>query len=196
MNLIQAICLRAKPHGYDREIEFLEGGFASIGWPDLEPLTGATPESIQKQDSGVSLHDCTQILTFANAKEGCKILVPGIANKNVVHILEVTGGYVYRDESYDNGNPHSLPVQKICTVDKTCLPEILQRAISASRRAVSNFSKYRELIDKVIEGDSDDNENPYVENAIEIIRRSLESEDEKIRLDAAIFVLQNPEKII
>jgi hypothetical protein len=123
--------------------------------------------------------------------------VPGISNRNVVHILEVTGGYVYREDAHRNDNPHSLPVIKLVTVSKTDLPDILQRAIAASRRAVSNFTKYRQDIDIILNAKAEEkNGNPYIEQASEIFKRALASDDKMLQLTAAMFALKNPDKII
>jgi len=190
---INAICLRAKPHGIDREVEFINEGYVSIGWPNLPEIkAGTTAEDLLAQDSSLSKYDITSILTFRNAEIGCKIIVPGINNKNIVNIFEVVeNGYEYRQDKLSNFNPHNLKVKHLCEAKKSSLPDPLPNAIVASRRVISNFSKYRAKIDLYLLNNGEDFDDDLFEKSITIIKEALYSGNDSIKLEAAKFVVQN-----
>jgi len=195
----KALCVRAKPHGVDREKQFLAGDI-SIGWPEMGDLDGADRATIQsalekrRPDVASSLTG-SQIYKFVDLPVGSLVLTPSYETRGV-HLFRTKSGYRYREDWRKGGNPHTIKVEYIKTVSRDTFPEQVQRALLAARKAVTDFSKYEPAISSIADGQGPCGDgapstaaSPDAVEARRTLRELLSSEDEHVRLKAAMALL-------
>ena len=195
--------VRAKPHGINREEQFLDGT-VSIGWPTKESLKGKSRNDVEatlKPDyQDITTVAITQIHNFVNIPVESIIITPSYKNRDI-HIFKTKSEYIYVPEWADDeiGNPHTIEVEFIKTVPRNVFSEIVNRSLLAAKRTVTNFTKYTNEIQMIIKSD----DMPFnaaeakiigVENYAEIearqtLKELLKSSNEEIRLKAALALL-------
>jgi len=196
----EILVLRAKPHNIPREDEFLSG-VLSVGWPCLGDLTGKTKEEIQNAfhenwpESGPL--GLTQLWNFISLPKGSLVLVPSLDGKTV-HFFETTSSYLYNasqdENSRQKGNPHQLHARLLKTVYREIFPKHIKNSLLAARRAVTVFTKYANEVEAVLAADTSEvipSEPDLRQRAMDVLAELLESDNEEIRLRAAIELLNN-----
>lgn len=197
----QVMVVRAKPHGIDREGEFLgEHGPArvSIGWPTKVSVAGKSREEIKTllEEAGWQSHALvlTEISSFVAIPEGSIVLTPSSRNRNV-HVFRTISKYEYIPSWCDKGNPHTICVDHIATVDRDLFPRRVREALLAAKKAVTNFTKYRDEILDIMEKAQNkysQKDLSYETHRIEakgVLRELLKSENEEVRLKAALALI-------
>lgn len=185
------LLVRAKPHGEDKEKEFLNGCL-SIGWPtdfSFEKLTREDLIENLPKDYLESKTAITQIENFINLKSGDIVLTPGIS-KRLIYIYEVTSPYQYQVQN--EINPHTISAKLIKEISYDELPDQLRRSIKAGRRAVTNLTDYNKDIELLFNEEfktSKEINNDLKERSFEILKDLLDSENESIKLQAALGIL-------
>jgi predicted Mrr-cat superfamily restriction endonuclease len=182
--------VRAKPHYEDREDEFLSG-MLSIGWPGIGDVEGCDREEIRKrlidsQDDPKALK-ITQIHNFINLPVGTIVLTPSIKNRDI-HIFITTSGYKY-NKAHKEVNPHKIACRHVKTIDRESISGDLIRSINAGRKTVTNLSKFASEVSELINERATKVEkevNNFDKEIIKTLRDLLKSEDENVRLQAAI----------
>lgn len=204
MNTIKKVfVVRAKPHGIDREDQFISGTI-SIGWPTNESLKDkdwyAIEKIIKSVNPEITTLSITQIHNFVHIPIGTIILTPSYKNRDI-HIFETISDYSYIPEWSDDkiGNPHTIKVNYLKTLSRNHFSEIVNRALLAAKRTVTNFSKYSNEILMIIENDTgkmrdETGLNCIQKNDTEIearqtLKELLNSSNEEIRLRAALALL-------
>lgn len=186
--------IRCKPHGYNKESEFLKG-IISVGWPGLGDLTNISKDKLENRFFGLwpesSRLGFSQLNTFINIKPGTLILTPSYESRSI-HILKVLSGYSYNSDmdvdEANKGNPHQLKGELLKTVNRDSLPSELQDALRAAKRTVTNFDKYEYLIARILNEESNDS---IIKKALDTLEELLTNEKEEIRLEAAKAILNN-----
>ena len=195
--------VRAKPHGTDREDQFLAGTI-SIGWPTDESLRGKDWYAIEKilkpAYPKITTMSITQVHNFVHIPIGSIILTPSYKNRDI-HIFETISDYSYISEWSNEkiGNPHTIKVNYLKTLSRNQFSEIINRALLAAKRTVTNFSKYSNEILMIIENDiantkdtkgsKSTQENDAEIEARRTLKELLKSSNEEIRLKAALALL-------
>jgi len=196
---MNAYILRAKPHGIDQEEEFLSGQI-SVGWPCGKSLEncdrGVIASTLAKSYNTLSEISISMVDLFVHMPEGSIVLSPSINNKSLIHIFKTTSGYQY-DSSKDNaacGNPHFIEAEHLKTVSRNTLPSPVFKSLSGARKTLSRISQHYGILDNYIS--SGFNVTKKIVNntdgpidATTVLYDLLSSEDEHIRLQAAIAVL-------
>lgn len=195
--------IRAKPHGTNREDQFLSGTI-SIGWPTKESLEKMDWKAIEKTMKplypDISTISITQIHNFVRMPVGSIILTPSYKNRDI-HVFETISGYSYIPEwSTDEiGNPHTIKVNYLKTLIRDHFSETVNRALLAAKKTVTDFSKYSNEILLIISNEFENaicpkNEKASQEKDAELEARNtlkelLKSSNEEIRLKAALALL-------
>lgn len=204
---VSAYVVRCKPHDIIKEDEFLKG-ILSVGWPSIGDLTGMTKEQIEpifnETWPGHGPIRLTQLYNFITIPVGSIVLTPSVYNRDV-HLFLTTSGYFYNKDqdiksphinTSDKGNPHQIIAKFIKTVPREDFTPKLQEALNAAKRTVTNFSSYIPEIEAIVNNEplkSVESSNIYRNEAIETLAKLLKSEDENIRLQAAINLLKAKE---
>ncbi len=195
--------VRAKPHNINREDQFL-GGTISIGWPTSESLNGKNrddlEEFLKKAYPDITSMSITQIHNFTTMPIGSIVLTPSYKNRDI-HVFETIADYSYSSEwSVEQiGNPHTINVKYLKTLERSHFSEIINRALLAAKKTVTNFSKYSDEILMSIGEDTpgihDTKEFKSAQNfeteieARQTLKELLKSPDDEIRLKAALALL-------
>lgn len=203
---MNAYILRCKPDGFNREQEFLDGRI-SIGWRCGKSLAKMSREEISKVLSDnyddLSEISVSMVNLFVDISANSIVLTPSIKNKSLIHIFKVTSEYQYdyladRD---DIGNPHYATVEFLKTVPRAGLPKSVIRSLSGARKTLSQIYQHYELLDAYIRSDFELDSSPEITNsgdkseALNVLYKLLTSENESIRLNAAIAILNHEEKL-
>lgn len=198
--MTDVVVVRAKPHLIDREDQFLAGD-ASIGWPDIGDLASADRTAIETAlkkhypSQALSIR-VSQIHRFVNLPVGSIMLTPSYQTRDI-HVFRTTSTYHYRPEWEKEGNPHTIAVEHVRTVPRSAFPDQVQRALLAAKKTVTNFSKYEQLIYPIVSGnwvpqdqsDHDSSTPDEVAEAVQTLRELLKSEDDQVRLHAAVALV-------
>lgn len=202
---VSVFVVRCKPHDIIKEDEFLKGTL-SVGWPSLGNLTGMTREQIEPIfNSSYPSHGpirLSQLYNFITIPKGTAVLTPSVYNRDV-HLFITTSGYIYNKEqdifdnnadNKDKGNPHQIKARFIKTLAREDFSTKLQAALNAAKRTVTNLSVYMPEIEAILNNEKVENtDNKYRDEALETLSKLLKSEDENIRLQAAINILKSKE---
>jgi len=196
---MNAYILRSKPNGINRESEFL-GGRVSIGWPCGESLSGKDRDDISiiltKRYSDISEISVSMVKLFVQMPVGSIVLTPSLQDKSLIHILRTNSTYKYDHLSEANGNPHFIQAEYLKTVPRSKLPKAVIRSLSGARKTFSRISQHFDLLDEFIgSGFEADIEIPPAligskAEAINVLYDLLSSENEKIRLQAAVAIME------
>jgi hypothetical protein len=203
----QACIVRAKPHGKDREDQFLIGGIASLGYPDLGNLRNSKSQILSFEEisqimkveyedvNNISLAT-TQVFAFATLPIGSIILTPSIKTRDI-HLLETTSEYYFDEKAKteDIGNPHQIRVKHLRTVARSVFPSEFQSMLNAAKKAVTKLQgRNEETVFALAYGNSPPPSvlPEAVEAKIEkTLLGLLESDSREIRIQAAIKLLDS-----
>jgi len=198
---MNSFILRAKPHDIDREEEFLEGRL-SIGWPCNQSLEGADRDQIKGILSsfyeGLSEVSISMVDLFVHMPKDAIILTPSLQDKTLIHLFKTTSNYKY-DPLSDNekaGNPHFINAIYLKTVVRNLLPKPVLKSLSGARKTLSRISQHYGILDEYISNNFQVNRgvkpkyNKFQCEAIDVIYNLLDSEDEHVRLKAAIAIIE------
>lgn len=193
--------VRCIPTGINKEIDFLNGTL-SVGWPCLGDLTGKDKNEVEKIFYENYSKDFTQLYNFITIPIGSIVLTPSTKNRDI-HIFQTTSDYIYNEEQeienhnvpnpLEKGNPHQLHATLLKTVSRDVFYRTLKGPILAARRPVTNLSKYADRVELIVNDDTTKPTkipNNYKDEAIETLANLLNSEDENIRLQAALNLLK------
>ncbi len=198
--MTDVVVVRAKPNQIDREDQFVAGD-ASIGWPHTGDLASADRTAIETAlkkhypSQALSIR-VSQIYKFVNLPVGSIMLTPSYQTREI-HVFRTTSTYRYRPEWEKEGNPHTIAVEHVRTVPRSAFPDQVQRALLAAKKTVTNFSKYEQLICPIVSGswvpqdqsDHDSSTPDEVAEAVQTLRELLKSEDDQVRLHAAVALV-------
>lgn len=199
---MNAYILRCKPHGINREQDFLDSRI-SIGWPCGVSLEKKSRTEISKLLAGrysdLSEISVSMVNLFVDMPVGSIVLTPSIKNKAMIHIFKTTTAYQYDHsaDSDDIGNPHFASVEFLKTVARANLPPAAIRSLSGARKTLSRISQHFDLLDDYIHSDfkakciSVTSVLGNKEEALNVLYELLASDDESIRLNAAITILNH-----
>jgi hypothetical protein len=196
--------IRSLPHGIEREGQFLgEAGPAriSIGWPTKVSLAGKGVKEIamllDAEGEPASALTVTQIHNFVNIPVGALILTPSVRDKALLHVFRTVSCYEYVSEWAPEGNPHTIRVDHVATVPRAACPRAIQKALLASRKAVTRIHTVksdvvlqclRDLQDRVPRTAPQETARTRATNELIAL---LDSQNEDIRLRAAVAILEN-----
>lgn len=193
--------IRPKPHGIYRESDFLKGRI-SIGWPCGQDLRGLKRnelvEALAKAYPEINAHNVSQVEQFLHIEKGSIILSPSGGNNENIHLFRTIDAPHY-DLSRDNdkeGNPHGVSVEHVMTVKKSLLPLGILKSMKGAQKTVCNFSKHAAAMDKFLDvADHISDETVTTELQLQdkvrnILIQSLDSDDEIIRVHAAVALYQ------
>lgn len=206
---MKVFVVRAKPHGVDRESQFLSG-IISIGWPTSESLANKNRVELakilrDKFNDDMSEIAITMVQSFIDIPVGSIVLTPSYQSSNI-HVFQTTSTYRYVAEWSDDdvGNPHVIEAKYLRTVSRQQFSIIVQKALKSAKRTVSNFSKYsNEILDVAFESfdtiDLEKNQSSkglqeaYEGNdeleARQTLKELLKSDNDEVRLKAALALL-------
>ena len=205
---MRVLLVRSKPHGVDREDQFLNG-IASIGWPagaDLRQKQKDEMEKILKNRyPDVKKLHVTEVHLFVTLPIHSIIITPSLKNPLDIHIFRTTSECEYIEE-WDNdnvGNPHTIQIKHLKTILKTDFSDYVQRAIRSAVRAVCNFSQYQNEIAELVKIERPEpsqiksiEENIlYKKKALETLVDLLDSKNDEIRLKAATALLTHDSSV-
>lgn len=197
---MNAYILRSKPHGKNRENEFLAGRI-SVGWPCGESLEGKNREEISiilaKRYSNISKISVSMVGLFVKMPIGSIVLTPSLQDKSFIHLLRTTSTYKYNPsvDSNDKGNPHFIEAEYLKRVPRNSLPKDVVRSLSGAKKTLSKISQHFDLLDGFISsGFEDDAETLSAPTgrraeAADVLYDLLSSKNENIRLQAAIAIV-------
>ena len=196
--------LRAKPHGKNQENQFLEGRI-SLGWPCGESLGGKSRNDIYSvltsRYTDITETSVSMVYLFVKMPVGSIVLTPSIQDRSLIHVFRTESSYKY-DKSADSseiGNPHFIEAKYLKTVPRDNLPKPVIRSLSGARKTLSRISQHYELMDDFISSDfiaEKTTSTTDIENrsdALTVLYELLASENESIRLKAAIAILEQTE---
>lgn len=198
--MTDVVVVRAKPDQIDREDQFVAGD-ASIGWPRIGDLASADRTEIETAlkkhypEQALSIR-VSQIYKFVKLPVGSIMLTPSYQTREI-HVFRTTSTYRYRPEWEKEGNPHTIAVEHVRTVPRSAFPDQVQRALLAAKKTVTNFSKYEQLICPIVsrswvpqdQSDHDSSTPDEIAEAIQTLRELLKSEDDQVRLHAAVALV-------
>lgn len=196
----KVVIVRAKPDGINREDQFL-AGIVSIGWPTNTSLESKDRKAIEaileNAFPDLSAISITQVCIFTKLSPGSIILTPSYKSRDI-HIFRAISSYTFKSEWISEGNPHTVKVEHIKTVKRSEFSEIVNRALTAARKTVTNFDKYsKEILETLGNGKKPDVEKhpslqcdtETIAAAHQALKELLKSDNEEIRLKAALALL-------
>jgi hypothetical protein len=202
---VSVFVVRCKPHDIIKEDEFLKGTL-SVGWPSIGDLTGMTRDQIEPIFNSTWVGHgplrLSQLYSFITIPKCSAVLTPSVYNRDV-HLFITTSGYIYNKEqdifdnnadNKDKGNPHQIKAKFIKTLAREDFSTKLQAALNAAKRTVTNLSVYMPEIEAILNNEKEaviDIDSKYRDEALETLSKLLKSEDENIRLQAAINLLKS-----
>lgn len=196
MNIFQ---IKTQPHGIERKEFFLNEGFVSIGYPNIGDLTNVDKDDIRErlhQEYGWESSQLGNHLGVVNAfvhtmEEGDIVL---IVDNEWVHIGEL-GKYKYEEQYESEGMCHRRYVKWIDKVEKYKLNEHVKELLR-NRSIVTKFkhpydvADLESVLNRNVSLTANINIDEDIANkAIETLKNALNSEDEEIRVRAAIGIL-------
>jgi hypothetical protein len=195
--------LRSKPHDFNREDEFLAGKI-SIGWPCGVDLEGkdrsAVSAFLHKRYHKITETAVSMVMMFLSIPVNSIILTPSVNNRNQIHVFRTITAYRYIKEADNDeiGNPHTINIEHLKTITRDSLPVAVLRSLSGAKKTLSRISQHSDLLNDFIESGFDndvDSVSPSIcnkEEALKVLQELLSSEDESIRLQAALGILNQP----
>ncbi|MEK4566399.1 hypothetical protein MKX54_17150 [Alkalihalobacillus sp. FSL R5-0424] len=187
--------LRPLPHGNEAMQDFLDRDFVAVGYPLGLDLSDKTDEELKKllEPKGWGEGFNNLKIVVKSMKSGDLVIVPD-TNKKDVYFGTIESDYVYisrLDEDKDgSGYPHQRKVKWL--FDKAPFPRLnLPEEIKSSLRypgGVADISKHYEALSKLVAGDTN-TKSSLDEKALSILEELLDHENDEIRLNAAIGIL-------
>ena len=190
--------LRPLPHGYNRLSEFLSKNIIAVGYPAKQTFKGLSYSDLRKilvnEDWEEGIGNVNILVNSMSV--GDLVLVPA-TNKKDIYIGKITSEYNHVSnlddpEDPSGGYPHQRTVswyfdkQPILRSD---LPDELRSSLRYPG-AVADITKHYTLVEKLINGETNDEQKDLEDRAWKVIEDLLESDDENIRLQAATFILK------
>lgn len=190
--------LRPIPHSYDRLNEFLDKNIVAVGYPAEQTFEGLSYSNLRQILANKGWEEgIGNVNILVNSMGiGDLVLVPA-TNKKDIYIGKITSEYKYVP-SLDNPNdpnggyPHQRSVtwffekQPILRSD---LPDELRSSLRYPG-AVADITKHYAILEKLINGETNNEFKDLKERALKVIEDLLESDDENVRLQAATFILK------
>ncbi|ADJ27974.1 hypothetical protein [Nitrosococcus watsonii] len=198
---MNAYILRAKPHGKNRENEFLNGRI-SIGWPCEASFEGKEREDIstilRSAYPDITAISISMVDLFVNMPVGSIILTPSLQDKSLIHLFRTSSPYQYNrsTDTDEEGNPHYVEVEHLKTEPRHNLPKAVLRSLSGARKTLSRISQHYDLLDDFINigfeaGVEANSKSPSSRTeAINVLHELLSSNSESIRLQAAVAIIE------
>ena len=199
---MNAYILRAKPHGKNQENEFLDGRL-SVGWPCDASFEGMNREELSSILT-MKYHDITEtsvsmVDLFVKMPIDSIVLTPSLQNRSLIHIFRTVSMYKYDHlaDADDKGNPHFIDAVFLKTVSRDSLPKAVLRSLSGARKTLSRISQHYDLLDDFVSSGFDANLDvlPLAidtrTEAMNVLSELLNSENDSIRLQAAIAIVQS-----
>lgn len=203
MNIFQ---IKTQPHGTERIDLFIKQGFVCIGYPGIGDLTNVDKDEIrdrlqqQYKWTGSQLGNHLGIVNaFVNTmKKDDSVLI----NENEwVHIGKLDD-YKYDSNFESEGMCHRRNVTWIGKVKRDSLNEYV-RELLRNRSIVTKFKHPADIaeLDKALENNPAKSTNIKIDEeiltrAIQVLNIALQSENEEIRVKAALGLLQYSKQII
>jgi hypothetical protein len=199
---MNAYILRAKPHGKNQETEFLDGRL-SVGWPCDVSFKGLNREELSsilnKKYHDITETSVSMVDLFVKMPVDSIVLTPSLHNRSLIHIFRTTSLYKYDHlaETDDKGNPHFVDAIFLKTVARDSLPNAVLRSLSGARKTLSRISQHFDLLDDFVSSGFDANLDALplaIDNrteAMNVLSELLNSENDSIRLQAAIAIVQS-----
>ena len=189
----------------DWEDEFL-GGRISIGWPCGESFAGKNRKEISvilaNKYSDISGIKVSMVELFVRMPIGSIVLTPSLQDKSLIHLLRTTSTYKYDGSAEtDKGNPHFVEAEYLKTVPRSSLPKEVVRSLSGARKTLSRISQYFDILDDFIDAGFRVETETLLDltsnraEAVGVLYDLLSSDNESIRLEAAIAIIGLEERI-
>jgi hypothetical protein len=197
MNVFQ---MKSQPEYIERKNEFLSEGFVCIGYRDIGDLTGLNKDQIRDYISKVYGWESSQlgnhlgiVNTFVNIMQPQDLVL--INDNDWVHIGEL-GEYDYNPQHQAEGTCHRRKVRWITRIEKFKLNEHVKELLR-NRSIVTKFKHPTDIaeLDKIIKSTDQTinkvvkNDEKTAEKAISVLKKALDSENEDIRVKAAMSLL-------
>lgn len=197
MNIFQ---IKTQPHGIERIDLFIKQGFVCIGYPGIGDLTNVEKDEIrdrlqqQYKSTGSQLGNHFGIVNaFVNTmKKDDSVL---ISENDWVHIGKLDE-YKYDSNFELEGMCHRRNVNWIGKVKKESLNEYV-RELLRNRSIVTKFKHPADIaqLDRALANDPAKSANINIDDeiltrAIQVLNTALQSENEEIRVKAALGLLE------
>ncbi|SFB38613.1 hypothetical protein [Clostridium frigidicarnis] len=193
--------LKTQPEGIERVSSFVNENFICIGYSELDDLTNKNKDEIREEIREKYKYEGSRlgnhlgnVNAFVNTMKEEDIVL--ITENDWVHIGRV-GGYEYDCINNEWGMYHRRYVKWIGKAPKHELNEYV-RELLRNRSILTKFKHPTDIaeLDKVLtNGDISSNRNSIdyniVEKALNILVSALDSDNEEIRVKAAIGLLQH-----
>lgn len=197
MNIFQ---LKTQPEGIERGEMFINENFICIGYKKLEDLTNKDKDEIREEirekynyDGGKLANHLGIVNAFVNTMITGDIVL--ITENDWVHIGSV-GEYEYDYDNKSLGMCHRRGVNWIGKVQKYQLNDYV-RELLRNRSIITKFkhpTDIAELDEFLINSDTVNNEEiinyNIIEKALNVLTNALDSDNEEIRVKAAIGLLK------
>lgn len=187
--------IKTKPNGIEMVQDFIEKSFICIGYSNIGDLTNKDKQEIQYNlesnygyiDSQLRYHTRIVNLFVNTIKKGDVVL---IVEDDWAHI-GILGGYEYIYETEVIGTCHMRPVYWVKKIEKDKLNNYVQDLLK-SRNPITKFSHPFDTseLGPLIGSPALIEEREYLKNeALKVVKNALKSDSEKIRLQAALAIL-------
>ena len=197
MNIFQ---LKTQPEGNERVDQFVNDSFVCIGYSRLDDLTNLNKDEIRAELKEKYGYEGSQlgnhlgnVNAFVNTMKADDIVL--IAENEWVHIGKLEE-YEYRDEYRLDGMCHRRNVQWLGKVRKDNLNEYV-RELLRNRSILTKFKHPSDIagLDEILAGESSSNNTVIIDDgllsrALRILETALDSDNEQIRVSAAIELLR------
>lgn len=197
MNIFQ---IKTQPEGVEKKDEFLAEGYVCIGYSDADDFSNLDREQLREKLNLVYGWESSQLGThlgnvnaFVNTMEVDDIVL--ITDNEWVHIGRL-GEYKFELQFIDEGTCHRRYVKWLGKVEKYKLNEYVKELLR-NRSIVTKFKHPYDIaeLDKILNSkDLNTNtikkDNTAIQKAIDILVKALDSNDEKIRVEAAVGLLK------
>jgi predicted Mrr-cat superfamily restriction endonuclease len=203
MNLFQ---MKSKPHGIERMAEFLKDNFVCIGWPGIGDLGHVDKEELEDRLAQVYKYQGQELANQLEAvsafvhtmQDGDYVLV---ADNDCVHLGDV-GDYYYIEEfdTQEDGTCHRHGVTWLTSIPRSELNAEVQELLRQSgtitkfehpfsMAQLERWSSNHEGIAPMT-GKTSNVDPQTIEEALQILKKALRSEDADRRERAAVAILQ------
>ncbi|WP_236896766.1 hypothetical protein [Clostridium beijerinckii] len=197
MNIFQ---LKTQPEGIERGALFINENFICIGYNKLDDLTNKDKDEIREEikekyncDGGKLANHLGNVNAFVNTMTKGDIVF--ITENDWVHMGNI-GDYEYDSDKKQLGMCHRRNVNWIRKVQKYELNDYV-RELLRNRSIITKFKHPTDIaeLDKFLIGSNTVNNEEIInyniiEKALNVLTNALDSENEEIRVKAAIGLLK------
>ena len=187
--------IKTRPNGVEMVQDFVDKSFICIGYSNIGDLTNNDKEEIMYKlesnygyiDSQLKYHTRVVNMFVNTIKKGDVIL---ILEGDIVHI-GIVGGYEYICETEIVGTCHVRPVYWVKKIEKDKLNNYVNEFLR-SRNPITKFPHPFDIseLGTLIGSPALIEEREYLRNeALKVVKKALKSDNEKIRLQAALAIL-------